>query len=209
MKDKKVYLMQVGLMSLGFDPKGLDGDHGPKTEAAFKEWEASLKKNDLKLTSDIAQNIVKIAKTQVGIRESSKNRGDGIEKYWDATTYPTGYKNREPYCAAFVCWVVREATKDIKTSFSALKSPVAYDAEKWGAANAKKGVKVLTKRSAPKPGDIFTLATASHVGLVIANNGSTITTIEGNTDGSGSREGDGVYQRTRNISTIRKLIRIT
>lgn len=200
--------MQVGLKSLGFDPQGLDSDHGPKTQKAFDAWEASLQKDDKKAASTIANKLVELAKTQVGIRETSRNQGKGIEKYWSATTYPTGYKNREPYCAAFICWLVKEAVKGTKVPFSLLRSPVAYDSEKWARANAERGVKLLSNKSAPLPGDIFTLSAASHVGLVIKNNGKTVTTIEGNTDRSGSREGDGVYQRTRSVSSIRKLIRI-
>lgn len=37
----------------------------------------------------------------------------------------------------------------------------------------------------------------SHTGIVIAYDAATITTIEGNTNVSGSAEGDGVYRKTR------------
>lgn len=197
--------MQAGLKSLGFDPGKLDGDEGPKTKSAFNAWLASL----VSTSSDsIADDVVRVAKTQIGLRETSKNQGPGLAKYWTATTYPTGYANREPYCAAFVCWVVREACLNKVIPFSLPNSPVAYDFEKWGAANASKGVSVLTNKSTPKPGDIFTLATASHVGIIKSVDSLTVTTIEGNTDGSGSREGDGVYEKIRRIATIRKLVRI-
>ena len=44
------------------------------------------------------------------IRETSKNQGPGIEKFWEATSAGTnGYANREPWCAAFACWVVRQS----------------------------------------------------------------------------------------------------
>lgn len=203
MEDKRVYLMQVGLKSLGFDPGGLDGDEGPKTRAAYAAWESSLYPN-----GTVAKRIVEIARTQVGIREETKNRGEGIAKYWTATSYLAGYTNREPYCAAFICWLVKEATKDTDIKFSLPKSPVAYDFEKWGAANTGKGVNMFSNSTMPKAGDIFTLRTASHVGLVVKATASTITTIEANTDGSGSREGDGVYERTRPISSVRKFVRI-
>ena len=42
MKDKTTYLVQVALKDLGFDPGPLDGDRGPRTNAAQAEWEASL-----------------------------------------------------------------------------------------------------------------------------------------------------------------------
>lgn len=199
--------MQVGLKQLGFDPGLPDGDEGPHTRAAFAAWEASIA-GDSNTTESIAARLVEIAKTQVGIREVTKNQGPGIEKFWTATSYKDGFKNREPYCAAFVCWLVHEACKNQAIPFSLPTSPVAYDFEKWGAANSNKGVSVLSNSASLKAGDIFTLATASHVGLIKSVGKSTVTTIEGNTDGSGSREGDGVYERTRAIVSLRKIIRI-
>lgn len=205
-KDKHVYLEQVGLKQLGFDPGPLDGDRGPKTNGAFSRWEASLITSTP--TTTIAEKLVDLARTQVGIFEVSRNQAPGIAKYWTATTYPNGMTNREPWCAAFTCWLVKTAVGDTPIKWSLPKSPVAYDNEKWGAANEGKGVHVLKSSEKPKAGDIFTLATASHTGLVIGVSGSNVTTIEGNTNAAGSREGDGVYIKTRPISTIRKFIRI-
>lgn len=208
MIDKRVYLLQVGLKQLGFYNGILDGDEGPMTRGAFAAWEATLS-GAIATGTSIAARIVEIAATQLGIREVTKNQGPGLEKFWTATSYEDGYANREPYCAAFVCWVVREACAGRSITFSLPTSALAYDFEKWGAANAKKGVSVLAKGAALKPGDIFTLAAASHVGIIKAVNKTTATTIEGNTDGSGSREGDGVYERTRTIVSLRKVVRIT
>ena len=208
MKDKRVYLLQVGLKHLGFYTGILDGDEGPMTRGAIAAWEATLD-GTAATSSEIPARIVEIAASQIGIREVTKNQGPGIEKYWAATTYPDGHTNREPYCAAFVCWVVREADGDKKVPFSLPKSPVAYDIEKWAVANAKKGVTTVARTSAPKPGDIFTLTAASHVGIIKSVGKSMVTTLEGNTDGSGSREGDGVYERTRTIASLRKVVRIT
>lgn len=207
MKDKRVYLLQVGLKQLGFYNDVCDGDEGPMTRAAITSWESTLSGAAVAGNS-IASRIVEIAATQLGIREVTKNQGLGIEKYWTATTYPGGFKNREPYCAAFVCWTVREAVGDTKAAFSLPESPVAYDFEKWGISNSKKGVTVLSRDATLKPGDIFTLAAASHVGIIKSVGKSTVVTIEGNTDGSGSREGDGVYERSRTIASLRKVIRI-
>lgn len=193
--------MQIGLNALGFKLGIADGDEGPKTKAAYSAWLASLSSN--------MNDIIKIAQTQVGLRETSKNQGEGLAKFWTATSYPDGYENREPYCAAFVCWVIREAFKGKTVPFTLPTSPVAYDFEKWGAANKGRGVEVLVLAKSPQPGDIFTLAAASHVGLVKSVNGSEMVTIEGNTNEAGSREGDGVYEKKRNVSSIRKIVRIT
>jgi hypothetical protein len=207
MKDRSIYLQQHALQSLGFYKGVLDGDEGPMTRAARAAWEASLVLSPT--PNAIIARMLAAARKEVGTRETSKNQGPGLAKYWTATSYHRGYDNREPYCAAFVCWVIEQATAGSSHAFSLPRSPVAYDFEKWGAANAGKGVQVLPGGSTPKPGDIFTLTSTSHVGIVLSVTGSRMQTIEGNTDGSGSREGDGVYQRERPISSTRKLVRIT
>lgn len=207
MKDRDIYLQQVGLKQLGFDPGALDGDLGPKTRAARAAWEATLA--PAAQPASLALRLIPVFAALVGIREVTKNQGPGIEQFWSATTYPTGYANREPYCAAAICWVVRKAMDGLVIPFSLPRSPVAYDFEKWALANENKGVRLLPAGTPPKPGDIFTLAAASHVGLIAEVHGRTVSTIEANTDGLGGREGDGVYRKTRNVSAIRKIIRIT
>ena len=202
MKDQDTYLTRVGLKSLGFDPGPLDGDFGPKTLAALNAWKASLG-----LGIGIAQRLVEFARKEVGIRETSKNQGPGIEKYWSATSYPKGYQNREPYCAAAAAWLVKQACAGQAHSFSLPTTPLAYGFEKWAANNSGRGIAIVS-RNAARSGDIFTLSAASHVGIIESVSGSTATTLEANTDGSGSREGDGFYRKTRNISGFRKVIRI-
>lgn len=208
MKDPHVYLEQVALKSLGFDPGTLDGDSGPKTKSAFDAWQKSLQKAvTVSPVGTIAARIVSIAANEIGIRETSKNQGPGLAKYWTATSYGDGYTDRQPYCAAFVCWVVKQAVSDLSHDYSLPTSALAYDFEKWGKANSGKGVSIVAGKV--KPGDIFTLSAISHVGLISrVIDEDTVETIEGNTDGSGSREGDGVYKRTRKISGFRKVIRI-
>ena len=205
MYNQLVYLQQVGLKTLGFDAGAIDGIPGPKTDAAIIAWTNSIGVS----TNSLSARIVAAARSQIGIREITKNQGPGIEKYWSATSYPLGYNNREPYCAAFVCWLIKTALQNTQFSFELPTSPVAYDIEKWARANSNKGVKIYSNDCKILPGDIFTLAAASHTGIIVGVNSSTITTVEGNTDGSGSREGDGVYERTRTIVSLRKIIRIS
>jgi hypothetical protein len=61
------------------------------------------------LSNDAGDKIVAAAKSQIGVRETSDNQGPGIEKYWTATDTPSGYASRSRWCAAFVCWVIRES----------------------------------------------------------------------------------------------------
>ena len=211
--DTKTYLLQVGLGSLGysFGPGAkygdLDGDFGPKTQAAVNAFEAAQQSKVTNPPQGFVALLISLAQSELtkNIREASQNQGPEIAKYWTATTYPEGYTNREPYCAAFVCWLFMTAAAERTVPFSLPMSPVAYDFEGWASENAGKGVFFA---ETPQAGDIFTLSTASHVGLVVGVTGQMITTIEANTNSAGSREGDGVYNRVRPISTIRKIIRV-
>jgi hypothetical protein len=57
-------------------------------------------------------------------------------------------------------------------------------------------------------GDIVVF-TFSHIGIAVSSpdkNGN-VATVEGNTDSAGSREGGGVYLKTRHLSKIRSRIR--
>jgi hypothetical protein len=55
------------------------------------------------------------------------------------------------------------------------------------------------------PGAVFCISSGNgkgHCGFVESVGSGRIKTIEGNTTAAGSREGDGVYRRTRAISSI-------
>ena len=69
----------------------------------------------------------------------------------------------------------------------------------------------LARPSLVAPGQIFVLSTGGglgHVGLVESVDGGVLTTIEGNTNDGGSREGIGVFRRTgpngRKIASINR-----
>jgi hypothetical protein len=84
------------------------------------------------------------------------------------------------------------------------------------SASGKQIYKVDAKKSQLTPamilpGDIFILAYAhgaGHTGIVEKVTGDSIITIEGNTNGGGSREGIGVFSRRRKISELRGIIRV-
>lgn len=198
-----IKLAQERLGALGFDPGPVDGILGKQTDTALASYIITRPA----IVVSFENTLIALAQIEVAknIRETSKNQGAEIEKYWTATSYPKGFVNREPYCAAFLCWLVKVAFQSKVISFTLPTSPVAYDFEKWAKSNSKKGVGVFSE---PKAGDIFTLATASHCGLVESVRGDSVVTIEANTNEAGSREGDGVYRKTRKISTVSQFIRI-
>jgi hypothetical protein len=159
--------------------------------------------------------LVKIAESQVGVRESGANSGEAIRKYQAATSLEP---DRWPWCAAFVDWCIMEWLKDpeavewlnlkVRTPEQwRPKTALAYGFTSW-AKDRPNTTKILMPTDMAEPGDIV-MYTFSHVGIVISDNGKTLQTVEGNTNGEGSREGDGVYYKTRNKSLIKRLIRIS
>jgi hypothetical protein len=177
-----------------------DGDMGPITIKAIA--------NKLGITSDIVKSdnkLINIALQQFseGIFETSNNNGPGIEKYWDATNYKDGYTNREPWCAAFLSWLCRES--GLFSEEERPKTASAFGFESW--ADDCKKVKITRKPKTITKGDIVVFS-FSHIAIATSDSDSSgdFTTIEGNTNPSGSREGNGVYKKTRNLSVVRSKI---
>jgi len=153
------------------------------------------------VSSNPREKIVEVARRFVGIRETSKNRFPGDVKLWDSTTYADGWKNREPYCAAFVCHVVRLADlEELVMDFRPRpQSPSVSEWRNW-VRRADSGVYIFKDASEAQAGDIVSLLPhVSHIGIVAGalwSNGK-LPTIEANTDADGGREGDGIYEKTR------------
>jgi hypothetical protein len=159
--------------------------------------------------------IAAIASSQVGQREATNhNDGAAVRKYQAATNLePDSW----PWCAAFVCWCVREWLKDPSAvSWLSLKklTPEEWrpkNANAWGFSDWSHSrpatTKIIDRAEQAKPGDIV-MFTFSHVGIVVSDNGKSIQTVEGNTNGVGERDGDGVYFKTRSRSLVKAYVRI-
>jgi hypothetical protein len=158
--------------------------------------------------------LVSVAEKDLGIRETlGNNRGPGIEKFWPATSYPGGYKDRQPYCAAAVCyWVAEAARCGVKFLPPLPREASVANFLSWSKARQKAGQVVITKE--PQPGDIVCfLPHFSHIGIVADLAGDCVETIEGNTTGAASslakeRDGGGVYRRMRKLSICGSFIRL-
>ena len=156
------------------------------------------------------QIFVNIARKELGVTEVTKNQSTAINRYWAYTSYVDGWKNREPWCAAFMCYVISEGMKKnpiLKTDSLPMYA-ACRDWIKWASNNF---CLVLDNEEDPQLGDIvlFTFGKdhPSHIGLVTDFDGKTVYTIEGNTNKAGSREGDGVYEKERSIQSCYKFIR--
>jgi cell wall-associated NlpC family hydrolase len=86
------------------------------------------------------------------------------------------------------------------------RTAAAFGLEDWAR---KKGLEVLDADDKPnlRTGDILTFDT-SHTGFVADDAKGVIQTIEGNTGASGGRDGDGVWDKSRNFKESRKFIRL-
>ncbi len=169
----------------------------------------------------LRQELISIAAHEVGTVEIPRNSNSGkrVIEYQRATNLGgTGW----PYCAAFVCWCIREWLKDSAVR-DALKLTKA-GAEAWRPKTAaafgfhdwaeKNGLLVMSDNPSHvlHTADLATFD-FSHIGIVRDDFDkagiSYIVTIDGNTSPeSGNNEGGGVFQRTRQRSLAKKFIRM-
>ena len=146
--------------------------------------------------------VLRVAASQVNVTECPPNSNAGlkVEEYLSSV----GLAKGNPWCAAFVYWVGRFALG------AKWPLPKTGGCATLGDHATAHGLMALK----PQAGDVFliyfpSLKRFAHTGFVVSVEGTTCTTIEGNTSGAGSREGWGVFQRTRTLGTKDRVIRWT
>lgn len=144
--------------------------------------------------------ILRVARTEIGTREATGNNDGPVEKYLVAA----GAKKGDPYCAAFVYWVGREALGKANPFPRSAWSPDFVAHAQW-----KKGVGPELR-----PADTFGIYFASkkrvaHTGLIWKVGANSVTTIEANStfttnvSGEADREGtEGVGSKIRLKSSL-------
>jgi hypothetical protein len=166
------------------------------------------------MSSPFQEKLCELAEAEVGTRESPRNSNTGprVNTYKSATTLDP--QQPWPWCAAFVCFIVKNALKSevriISPGFTRPTTAGAWDFINWSKAQDNRTTTLMAPKAKDiQPGDIVVFK-FSHIGIAVSNclPDGTFQTVEGNTDLAGSREGGGVYHKTRNISTIRARIRI-
>lgn len=185
-----------------------DGVDGPKTWSAIENALVKDEPQTITPVSKLADKLIALAKKEIGVEEvNGTNCGPRVNEYKSATWLDS--TKSWPWCAAFICWLFREAMKGGTYSFKRPQTAGAYDFENWCK---EQGSSVQLKKPHNddiKPGDIV-IFNFSHIGLAISEpHDGYIDTIEGNTDGAGSREGGAVLEKRRKLSSIRSRIRIT
>lgn len=168
----------------------------------------------------LRRQLVAIAASKVGVHEvGGNNLGPEVVTFQRATTLPPG---PWPWCAAFVCWCIREwlrlepvrAALAIRSEGEAdtwrPKTALAYGLEGWAAGH---GLAVLPETAVARAGDLVTFD-FSHVGIVAVDqpkSSGLVEPIEGNTNGAGARDsssGDGVWRKSRRVELVRRYIRL-
>lgn len=160
--------------------------------------------------------LVALAQAEVGVREEPRdsNCGPRVNQYKAATNLtPT---EAWFWCAAFICWLVREALKQTGVpqtkTFKRPTTAGARDFIRWSKEQDNSTqTKMYPKWSDIAAGDILVFNDISHIALAVKAGAmdGTVSTIEGNTGPTGSRNGDGVYRKTRRTAQMRARIRFT
>lgn len=198
-------LLQIGLKELGYYSGTTAGRPGAKTSAAFERYLEAIKEKPDQLS--LAQIVANIAEREVGVREDPQdsNRGAKVEQYQGATWLDgSGW----PWCAAFVCWCIREAGAAQDLTFQRPRTAGAWDFIRWANGQGLLNFDPRGNDELIRRGDIVVF-TFSHIGICNATTETDhVNTVEGNTDASGSREGGGVYKKVRKRSQIRRVIRL-
>lgn len=160
----------------------------------------------------LREKIIELARKEIGVSEvNGTNCGPRVDQYKAATWLDP--KKGWPWCAAFVCWLIQEGMKEIgikeTKTFKRPRTAGAWDFENWSLAQGSETNTKKPHKSDIQPGDIV-IFKFSHIGIAESapDKSGVVTTIEGNTDGAGSREGGAVLRKKRKVESIRSRIRI-
>lgn len=163
--------------------------------------------------SPLLAATLRFAAGEVGVMEDplGSNRGPRVDQYLrSAGIDPT--TGSYPWCAAFVYFCFQQAANQLGIKNPVIRTDGMLDHwNKVGLANIKRldSQTCIAMPSLALPGMVFVIihpsSTAGHTGLVEKVEGNFLTTIEGNTNDNGSREGIGVFRRNqRTIASINR-----
>lgn len=143
--------------------------------------------------------VLNTAAVMIGTKEIGNNDGPQVRKFLAAA----GVTVPAPWCAAFVEWCFENAGPEGKPLADVWKPQnLAYCPSIYAWARAT-GI----LHSKPREGDVFLYVengVALHTGFVrgVSADGTKFTTVEGNTNGAGSFDGDVVASKERTVSYV-------
>lgn len=156
-------------------------------------------------TTPVVARALAVAITQIGVREQppGSNRGPEVNGYLRSVGSPPGHA----WCAAFVYWCYEQASIG-----AGVRNPCPRTAgvrAMWARSRSVGGAVCLPAAGLQsawvRPGMLFArrgTGWTGHIGFVETVSDGFLTTIEGNTNDGGSREGVGVYRRRRPLSDV-------
>lgn len=208
--EEAVKLFQARFTDVDGRPLVIDGEVGAITWAAL--FGPDTVPSSTTTASKLLAATLKVAASQVGVREKpmGSNSGPEVNKYLASVGLGPG----NAWCIAFVYWCFEQAAKELGVANPVVKTGGVL--AHWNAAGERGIPRIKTDQAVNKPslitpGMIFVIDTpppggGGHAGLVEAVIGGKLTTIEGNSNDGGSREGVGVFRRknSRKINSINK-----
>lgn len=137
--------------------------------------------------------------TYIGTREKGNNAGAEVEYFLSVA----GLSKGNPWCASFIYAIFKECDRDFKLSAPGWV-PSWFPQKKLIFVRGKMDIKP------PQAGDLIGIWFANknrlaHIGFYESEDNEFITSVEGNTNEAGSREGDGVYRKKRIKRTIHSI----
>ena len=136
------------------------------------------------------ERVLTTAAKEVGYREGKSRSGsfDNNTKYADAVK-GLEWADFQPWCCTFVAWVAMKAgvPKLYPRTASCDTAGLWFKANKRWSEYPAVGAQVFYG----SPRDL------NHTGVVVSYDDTFVNTIEGNTNDTGAREGNGVYAKTR------------
>jgi len=186
-----------------------DGIVGKGTWAALANATSKVIKVPLR-----SNGLSEIAATYIGVKETGNNRAGSSKKILEIFEADNlsinGKTDGYPWCAAFVSLCVQKLCKS-SALYGSLIPPREPSVNRFLNSWAKQHNCLIFKPNSKVftavKGDIVVF-TFSHIGIVESNDGIFITTIEGNTNDAGSREGVTVARKKRRPSIIKSVIRL-
>jgi hypothetical protein len=190
------------------NPLAVDGIVGPITWAAL--FGAGGAPAITLGAPSLASDALEFAAAEIGVMEDPphSNRGQRVDQY--ARAVGLNPADGLPWCVAFVYWCFQQAADRAITTNPLPKT--AGVLKHWNAAlklprvQITRGPDALETPALVQPGFLFAMdfgGGVGHIGFVADFINGHLVTIEGNTGPDGSREGVGVFRRTkRRISTI-------
>jgi peptidoglycan hydrolase-like protein with peptidoglycan-binding domain len=171
-------------------------------EPMQKAFEGTVTGNNLRqLIINTALNHIKNKPFELVVKEQS-NSGPWVRAYMDGNEGTPWF-----WCMGFVQTIIDQAASIQGKNFKTLM-PLTYSCDTVGTTALQKGLlsrftAVRNDPSIVKPGDIFLLQKTPHdwihTGIIVAVNTDTFETVEGNTNGGGSSNGNAALKRVRNF----------